>query len=201
MPSRARRMRGGRSDRESMGSFTEASNGGGLRVRPRRGRSSRKAKMLTVAAPAAMAMTNSRTRYTHGSLEGTPTTLPTMSAMAPPRSAAPTLVTGITADWSEKSSLRFSARLCSMRNGDWSTKKVWLPAPIAAARARIASGEVTTMRPAIANVEPAAPSARTMRRPSRSDRMLAGKATSTPAAEPTVPLMPMNAGSKPSAMR
>ncbi len=159
------------------------------------------AKMLTVAAAAAMAMTNSKTRYTAGSLEGTPATLPTMRAMTPPRSAAPTLVTGMTADWSEKSSLRFSGRLCSMRNGDWITKNAWLPAPIAAARARMAIGDVTMMRPAIASVEPAAPRARMIRRPSRSERMLAGKATSTPAADPTVPLMPMNAGSKPRAVR
>ena len=51
-----------------------------------------------------------------------PATFPMMAAMAPPRSAAPTLVTGSRAYCSEKSSLRCSGRLCSMRNGDWTTK-------------------------------------------------------------------------------
>jgi hypothetical protein len=156
---------------------------------------------VTVDTPAAAAMMRRSTRYTAGSLVLMPATLPMMAAMAPPSSAAPTLVPVMIADWSEKSSLRCSGRLCSMRNGDWSTNMAWLAAPIRAAQARIAMGDVTRMSPAMASVEPAAPRARTMRRPSRSERMLAGKATRTPAAAPTVPLTPMNAGSKPRAVR
>ena len=53
----------------------------------------------------------------------------------------------------------------------------------------------------MASVAPAVPRARTSRRPIRSERMLAGKAKTTPAAEPTVAAMPMKAGSKSRAMR
>ena len=123
------------------------------------------------------------------------------AAIAPPRSAAPTFVTFEIANWSENSSLRCSALLRSMRNGDWTTKNAWLAAPIAAARRRIAAGSVVKRRPAIASVAPPAPPASTRRRPNLSARMLAGKAASTPAADPAVPVIPMNAGSNPSAVR
>jgi hypothetical protein len=43
--------------------------------------------------------------------------------MAPPASAATTLTPVEIAPWSENSSLRCSARLCSVMNGDWTTEK------------------------------------------------------------------------------
>ena len=121
--------------------------------------------------------------------------------MAPPSSAAPTLVTFEIANWRLKSSLRCSGRLRSMSSGDWTTKKAWFAAPTTAAHSRIATGAVVRSRPMKPSMAPPVPSASTSRRPIRSDRMLAGKAKITPAAAFAVAAMPMKAGSKSRATR
>ncbi len=63
------------------------------------------------------------------------------AAIAPPTSAATTLTPVEIAPWSEKSSLRCSAWLCSAMNGDCTTKNAWLAPPTRAAQAMTASGD------------------------------------------------------------
>src|SRR5665811_2399376 len=60
--------------------------------------------------------------------------------MAPPTRAATTLTPVEIALWSENSSPRCSAWLCSAMNGDWTTKKAWFAAPMSAEQ-RTTAGE------------------------------------------------------------
>ena len=121
--------------------------------------------------------------------------------MAPPASAATTLTPVEIAPWSENSSLRCSARLCSVMNGDWTTKKAWLAAPMSAAQAITATEDPTMSRPTIPTADTPVARTSTSRRPIRSESRLAGNAASAAAAADAVPTIPMKALSKPSAVR
>src|SRR5450759_140026 len=116
--------------------------------------------------------------------------------MAPPTRAATTLTPVEIALWSENSSPRCSAWLCSAMNGDWTTKKAWFAAPMSAAQRTTAGEEPTRSRPRTPSADAPVAKTSTSRRPTRSERRLAGNATTAPAAEPAVTTSPMNAVSK-----
>jgi hypothetical protein len=82
-------------------------------------------------------------------------------------------------------------------NGDWTTEKVWLAAPMSAAQATTAGEEPTRSSPSTPTAHPPVAMTSTSRRPTRAERMLAGNAATAAAAEFTATTMPMNASWKP----
>jgi hypothetical protein len=166
-------------------------------ARRRRGRSSETAKIAVRALAISPHMRTSRTRYASGPARSNPSQPATSTAIKPPATAATMLVTFSMAKATANSSLRCSARLCSIRNGFWTTKKTCCPPPYRAARRPIAIGSRTTTKPTRATSIRARPPARTSRRPTRSDSALAGKATSVEATAPAVAIRPITAGVRP----
>ena len=193
-----------RSVRERRGSAGKAAGSPSRRSREatvRDGRSSVMRVTLNRPSTESPSMITRITLYTPGPPAAKPSAPATNVATTPPRIAAAMLVAFWIANWRANSSLRCSGSLCSVMNGEITTWKAWNPMDHRAA-ARMTTISASDASSATSATMPAMiPAKKIVRRPSRSDAALAGKAMIPPASDARVETSPIVAVVYPSETR